>query len=252
MGVLEINTSKISKTGGVGQVPSRFIKTQGTTSDLYKVLDRPSPIMAPSHRDVDILRSYTSIIRLQVAYCSQAQVCQVATEANPFFVAAFEGGRNDGGIRLGSPSVSEDITERFFDTVEGETSTKNLVPVDIKSIAPMADTRGEAVYWRAEFTFAQLESCQVAILTAAKDPGYVAVVPMYCFRQRPMPLSPMGRRHNTQNIRPVWTLHPLPAFPPEFAPFIRPLSQLEEALTNIRDITNANLPGSEANTTPYW
>ena len=203
-------------------------------------------------RNADSLRTYTITIRNHVAFCAQALVCQVATETSPFFVTAFEGGRNDGGIRLGSPAVSEDATDRFFETVDRESRTKDLVTVDVKSIAPMADTRGEAVYWAAEFTPAQLKSCQVAILTATKDPGYVAVVPMYCLHQRPMAPLSKGKRHNTQNIRPVWTLHPLPAFPPEFAPFIRPLSQLEEALTNIRDITIASLPGSETDTIPYW
>lgn len=208
--------------------------------------------MARSFRDADILRSYSIALRNQVAYSAQAQVCQVATAANPFFVTSFEGGGNDGGIRLGSPSVGEDITDRFFDTVKGDTSTRDLVPVDIKSIAPKADNRGEAVVWLFELTGSQSKSCQVAILVAAKDPGYVAVVPVYCLRQRRMTPSGSKMRNHTQHIRPVWTLHPLPAFPPEFAPFIRPISQLGEALTNVRDITIANLPGSGADTTLYW
>lgn len=121
-----------------------------------------------------LLNSYACIIRNQIAYCTQAQGCQVATETNAYFVAAFEGGSNDGGIRLGSPAVGDDITERYFNTVGQDSETEDIVPIDVKSIAPGTDTN-QAIIWRYQFTPAQVESCQAAI---------------FRYRQRPRVYSP--------------------------------------------------------------
>lgn len=195
-----------------------------------------------------ILRSYETTMQNLVAYNTQTLVCQVATKTNAFFVASFEGERNDGGVLLGSPAVGDDITERYFNNIEADSEQVDTVTVDVKSIAPIVN-HNKTVFWRYTFTPAQLGSCQAVIFISAKDPDYVALVPMHCLRHEKQ-LTRL--EFASQNIRPLWTLHPPPGFPPELAPFMRSLSQLGEGLANMRDVTNASLRDLDAIRGQHW
>ena len=204
--------------------------------------------MSPKGRPTGFLKCYLGTIRNQVAYCLQAQVCQVATETNPHFVTSFEGGRNDGGVLLGSIAIGDDITERYVTTVDTDNGEQDVVTVEVKSLSPRADTN-KSVTWGYRFTQSQLDSCQAVILISPKDPDYVALVPIHCIRHNERSTRTV---FVSQPFRPLWTLHPLPAFPPELAPFIRPLAQLGEALAHMRDVTNASLQASNAVITEHW
>ena len=130
-----------------------------------------------------ILRSYETTMQNQVAYSTQTLVCQVAIETNAFFVASFEGGRNDGGVLLGSPAVGDDITKRYFNNIEVDSEQVDTMTVDVKSIAPIVN-HNKAVFWRYTFTPTQLGSYQAVIFVSTKDPNYVALMPMHCLHHK--------------------------------------------------------------------
>ena len=94
-------------------------------------------------------------------------------------MASFEGGRNDGGVLLGSPAVGDDITKRYFNNIEVDSEQVDTMTVDVKSIAPIVN-HNKAVFWCYTFTPTQLGSYQAVIFVSTKDPNYVALMPMHC------------------------------------------------------------------------
>lgn len=174
---------------------------------------------------------FLSAVRGQVAHLAEASVFR-AVEGYPWVLRAVDGGANDGGIYVGRQALGSSLISRILGL--SDLQEAQVVPFEIKNWAPCTDTWG-GVFWRISFSERQLESCQFVIITSAQDCSYVALLPMHLWLER---VNTHGLGAVSDAIRPLWTIHPLPAFPPEMAPFMLPLSQLGEALDGVRDFAN--------------
>ena len=184
--------------------------------------------------DKSRLLSYTNATRTYVAFSSEARICGIAHQHCPSFVRAFEGGVTDCGLYMGLRNPDGDLADKVLSVLEAKDPQGRVIPIEAKDLAPITDLKAN-VYWIYHFTKRQAEHCQVAIISVAKDPEYVALLPLHYYRKR-------GRMTDDSNgqvpiysclLRPRWLLHSVPAFPPELAPFILPINDLSQALENI-------------------
>lgn len=190
----------------------------------------------PSKASTDALtRTYAGSLRVQVAYLSEARICEIAGKADeisPNFVKAFEGGRVDCGVYQGPTRLPDDSTKKQFAVSEADTNEKTILPVDLKDIAPVCHK--EAIYWIIHVSVNQAKTCQAIIINAAKDPDFIAVLPIHYIRHHLLEVSRTGKHIYSKPFRPLWTLQQLPAFPPELAPFMIPTSSVGQLLANMR------------------
>ena len=174
-------------------------------------------------------------ILTQIAYLAESRVCKAAGH-NQNFLRAFEGGQHDCGLFKGSPSLGGGtLTSKIFKLSRSYNDEDDLIiPLEVKNPGPTGDYQRN-VSWRFEITESQVNRCQALIITSPKEPGFVVLLPMHYHRQRAVNLQRGGGTY-----RPLWSLHPLPAFPPEWSPFVLPMSQLVNALTNMLDYANGS------------
>ena len=184
-----------------------------------------------------LIRSYARATRNQVAFFSEARVCEIARSADEIsriFVKAFEGGRIDCGVYQGPMQLPDNPTEKLFAVLKAGINEKNVLPVELKDFAPCRHKGG--IHWQFTLSELQAKTCQAVIISAAKDPNFIVFLPTYYIRR---PLLEGRAKDKTTCIyskpfRPYWTLQQLPAFPPELAPFMIPISSVGQALANMR------------------
>ena len=146
-----------------------------------------------------------------------------------------EGGKNDFGILVAEGLEGNDIRKLVHLTDAGVVGSKPIVPLDVKLIMPQS-IYGSAM-WFVHLTQEQIKTCQALIITTPKEPDYFILLPVHYLRcQNKVEVS---KKESTQfwfrGVRPAWTLHPVPAFPPKLTPFISPFSGLQQILADMRD-----------------
>lgn len=196
-----------------------------------------------------VKRSYFSGIINLVSKIAEHNVCHAAYQQDIFFVQAFEAGNIDCGLVLDQRKA--DLldyttlnTERLMLFTEyGVQKSTPIIPLEIKSANPCFQHTGNALTTWC-FSNEQWKKAEVAILVSIKDPKSIGMVPMKILRRNDKSRSPMfnclSREKRTWlssiSIRPMWTLHPLAAFPPELAPFMLPLDELGQAFGDIKQM----------------
>ncbi|KAL8883029.1 MAG: hypothetical protein Q9198_000067 [Flavoplaca austrocitrina] len=174
--------------------------------------------------------SYHGATTAQVGAKAEAITCENAAAQTEYFIKAFEGGQLDCGLSLEDrvfPASSP--TNRVFAAFDSGAGSVLMIGIECKDLGPHSDGWGN-VKWGIGMSDVQWEHVQVVIISSgAYEPEMVVVLPRHYLYQ-PRPKGSYGMR----GFRAYWILHPLPAFPPELAPFIVPLTRLGEALEAIR------------------
>ena len=181
-----------------------------------------------------MLRSYISSFRSNlIGTVAEALVSEVAlgsSQSHDFFIKAFEGGRMDLGLYLGSEPVTGTATDRLYWLLKHKSRTLCIYPGDVKHFSATTDDHG-GLYWRLCLTESQAKDCQFLVVISAADSHTVALIPTAGYQDR---LTPTVKTIYTSTIRWFHLSQALPAFPPQWAPVLLPLSQLGEALANMR------------------
>ncbi|KAL9023902.1 MAG: hypothetical protein Q9180_008069, partial [Flavoplaca navasiana] len=183
----------------------------------------------PPKGEVNQARSFGAAVKQQYLCLVESTICRAVD--NPHFIRAFEGGRNDCGMFLEDQGLTGTLTERFFRAVDRNAP---IILLEIKTVSPVADNRGN-ISWKIEFSTDQLRSCQAVLVASTAAPDFVALIPMHLIKKR-KDLKKGIAIYET--YRPLWSIHPPPPFPPEFAPFLVPLNQLGRALERMREYAN--------------
>ena len=91
-------------------------------------------------------------------------------------------------------------------------------------------------------TTADEDMSSACVITTLREPGYIVLLPVYYLRQRghPTEYSPSG--FSFTGFRPLWTLHPLSAFPSALTPFALPILELGQALTDMSACSMGSAP----------
>ncbi|KAL8865064.1 MAG: hypothetical protein Q9174_007089, partial [Haloplaca sp. 1 TL-2023] len=153
---------------------------------------------------------------------------------NQDFVRGFEFANVDFGIILSPQPLEGTRTDRLM-TLRRLWRSRHpdirILPVEAKDIGTNADQKGN-LWWGFHFSPAQFAYSAAVIVSAASAPDFVAFIPFHYLRAWE---KLQAKQLLYEFIRPFWTLHPPPAFPPELSPFIVPLAGLGKALDNMRD-----------------
>lgn len=180
------------------------------------------------------LRAYQSGLLNIVAFLSEARIRQLAGEQVDFFVEGPEGSTNDAAIFVGSetlPTASGPATT-WFVGLPPHRRKKTLAALDIKSFAAKCDNK-RGTFFSIHIQPGQRRSCQALIVVSPKEPDFVVLIPMHY-----LPATTQSDIIDSLGMRPLWTLHPLPAFPPEYTAFVTPVAQLGLRLENMRAYYN--------------
>ena len=175
--------------------------------------------------------SFATSVRVMTAAVNESRVARAGIEGSEYFLRAVESGNVDAGIYLGPKTLTGSFTVRFFLLDDANDPEPNIIPLELKDIAPRTDDR-KNIFWSFQLSAKQSRLAAAIILTSAEEPEYVAFVPHHYLSKND---SACRLTLVSMIIRPVWTLHVLPAFPFELAPFMLPLSSLNKAIANLRD-----------------
>ena len=171
----------------------------------------------------------------QTVYLSEARVFNYAS-TNKHFLRGFEGGINDCGLYVGDQTLSDGTqTDKMFelDKLYRTSHEKPVLPIEIKTISPKGNGNANMA-WSLSFSRKQYDTCQAVLVNTVKEPDLIALIPMHYIRQRIGNPAEDGDKI-ADFIRPLWTIHPAQAYPPEMAPFILPIAMLGRALESMRD-----------------
>ena len=160
-----------------------------------------------------------------------------------YIVRSPEGGDNDLGLLIGEEDpqgLNRDSTIRFMQLISLNVESNHIVPLDIKSMMPTLD-HGSA-HWRLNLTPRQLKTCQALIIITPEEPNFVILLPIQYLCGAKVWYTPDGGAlYSFTGPRPLWTLHPIPAFPPKLTPFVLPFSGLREAVEDMRDYATGSV-----------
>ncbi|KAL8840117.1 MAG: hypothetical protein Q9170_001465 [Blastenia crenularia] len=185
------------------------------------------------------VQSLFDAVRGQVAGLAEARVFSDG-QVCPGLLRGLEGARLDGGLYVGDEDLDAGFTMRTLGLIRrlkdrGDESALLIVPFDNKSHSALGLSYAR-VAWRFDWgSHEQRDTCQFVILTSAKDPHYAAILPMHYYRERGKKMGDTSARCS-DSILPRWTVHPLPAFSGDMAPYMVPLSTSgrQTAFDNIR------------------
>lgn len=179
-----------------------------------------------------ILRQYAQGLASIVAFLCEARIRQDVAEQVEFFVEAFESGLNDCAIYAGSGTLQNrgGAADTLFVQLASHGGKEVLVSLDVKQCSAKCDS-GNGIQFSFKISPGQRLSCQAVIILSPKEPDFVILVPLHYLPKKD---SPMRFEVVLSSYRALWTLHPPPAFPPEYAPFIFPFARVENALKNMR------------------
>ncbi|KAL8854856.1 MAG: hypothetical protein Q9221_000362 [Calogaya cf. arnoldii] len=184
--------------------------------------------------------------RSQVSALAEAIACDNGAEQYPYFIKGFEGSQMDCALSLEDTVFQgSSPTNRVFSLFDSfDLDSIMVIAMDCKDLGPRTDQKGN-ISWGLEFTKPQREHAQFVIMSSSYEPGWVAVCPLYYLHGG---LGPVDAKYRLIGFRAGWLLHQLPAFLPEFTPFVLPLRLLGEALANIRKFAK---DPTEPCTNPY-
>ena len=181
----------------------------------------------------------------EVAALSECQIAGVLTgqRGNSYAIRSPEGGDNDLGLLISEEDphdLDKNSTSRFMQLRNLPAGSKNIVPFDVKSLIAMP-YHGTAV-WRVGLTPHQVKTCQALIITNPKEPNFVIVLPIQHLHGIEKTVRPdTSTDYIFTGPRPLWTLHPLPAFPPQLTPFVLPLTSLPKAIDDMRGYATGSM-----------
>ncbi|KAL8985388.1 MAG: hypothetical protein Q9205_000879 [Flavoplaca limonia] len=182
--------------------------------------------------------SYHEATRTQVGALAEAITCHVAATSNDHFIKGFEGSQVDFALSL-HDTVFEGSSpmNRVFSVFGPGAGPIQIIPGECKDIGPRSTENGN-LGWGINFTDPQWEHTQFVIVSSSYERDMVVVLPI-CYIYRPKG----GQRFllKLTGFRAFWILHQLPAFPPEYAPFVVPLTRLGEVLENIRQYAKGQI-----------
>ncbi|KAL9035862.1 MAG: hypothetical protein Q9180_004622 [Flavoplaca navasiana] len=187
------------------------------------------------------LRAYNYRLIRFVAYALEEKIGRLATEQCDFAVRG-EFAPCDGalvipdGIVLPRGGDAEDL----FTLTEKCKGKAVLAGYDAKYFMARNDN-GQGSQTLYSTTKDQREHCKVLILATPKEPDFLVVLP-YNY----VPRNPKDHENESTGIymppfRPEWALHPAPAFPAEYGPFIVHITYLGQALKNMKDFLSCKL-----------
>ena len=187
---------------------------------------------------------------LQVASLSEFLVARALIgdggqcEGESYVVRSPEDGNNDLGFLIGEEGpqgLNGDSTIRFMQLIDPNVESNHIVPLDVKTIMPTAYRGG--VSWRLTLTSQQVQTCQALIIMSPEEPDFAMLLPVryLCETKEAHYFADGGAHYTFIGSRPLWTLHPIPAFPPELTPFVLPFSGLREAVGDMRDYATGSV-----------
>ena len=180
------------------------------------------------------LREYQGGLLKVVAFLSEARIRECAVQQVDFFIEGPEGSENDGAIVVGPETLQtrEGAANTWFVELEAHGRKIALAALDIKSFTAKCDSK-RGTCFTIHFQPGQMRTCQAVIVVSPKEPDFVLLIPVHY-----LPVKNIGDMVDLLGVRPLWTLHPLPAFPPEYTAFVTPVAQLGLRLKNMRAYCN--------------
>ena len=182
------------------------------------------------------LRAYQFGLVGIVAFLGEARIRERAVGQVDFFVEGPEASKNDAAIVVGPETVQTQVSAAYtvFKALEAYRFKSVLAALDIKTATAKCDNqRGTC------FTFSvqpgQRRACEALIVVSPKEPDFVLLIPMHYL--------PEVNKYDITEIpaaRPLWTLHPLPAFPAQYVVFATPVAQLGRRLEDMRAYSNGS------------
>ena len=180
----------------------------------------------------DALWSYELSTYLRAAILSESRVGRIiAGDDERSVIWSPESGENDFGILMDSQypeGLQGDALGKFVQLVDNSEGSKPIVPLDVKNMMPRS-VHG-AIMWGVRLTEQQRRTCQALIILSPSEPNFCVFLPVHYLRQ-----NNFRADVRIPGFQPLWTLHSLPAFPPPFTPFVTPLSELKQTVTDMRN-----------------
>lgn len=184
----------------------------------------------------DTLFGFEISTYLRAAALSESRVGRIiAGDGERSVIWSPESGENDFGIVVDGEypeGLQGDGISKFAQLVDISEDSKPIVPLDVKSMMPKS-TQG-AIAWAVTLTGQQRRTCQALIILSPREPNFCVFLPVYYLRQRRSPAD-FRVDFRIRGFQPLWTLHPLPAFPPDLTPFVTPLSKLKQTVIDMRN-----------------
>ena len=233
-------------------------------SDTIRPVCMPAMASQKASEHISYQRCYRQIFGLSNANLSEARLCRIAAEDDTYnmppsrrfaatkaslmedaadlkernsFLKAFEGGGHDCAEWFGPIRLPRNLTSKLMTALtsdELDPCGAYVLPIDIKTFSPIWHQREKVLKWKCEFTESQTRACQAVIMSTHKDPWFVALVPLHYIRKNSDP-SVKKLYVNSLKFKIDWTLHAVPAWPPEWGPFQLPTTQIRNGLDLIRD-----------------
>ena len=173
-----------------------------------------------------------------VASLSEAKISEYSVSHDSqgqSLVRGFEGAKVDFGVYNGPIQLTGNPTENLLTVLD---SGDAIIPIEAKDVSP-CNHKG-LIQWSFSLTKGQ-KNCQAVVVTAAADPAFVALIPLHWFRHKigKMLANESEALHiYSKAIQPYATLHQLPAFPPEWSPFMMPITDLAMTWRHLRAVSS--------------
>lgn len=182
------------------------------------------------------LREYANGLQSLVAFLAEARIRQLAAEKVDFFVEGLEAGVNDCAIYAGPGTLQNrgGAAHTLFVQLPSHRGEKVFGPLDLKLCTARSDSK-KGIQFAIHINPGQRLSCQAIIIVSPKEPDFAILVPLIYLPERN---SEIRETVVLSSFRPLWTLYPLPAFPPEYTPFIFPLAWVQSALEDMQAYFN--------------
>ena len=224
-----------------GALKWMFVSWQSASLDIQGISSTPAfaslcclyfSMAAKATLSKDAIYSYERSTMLRAAALSESRVGRmIAGDTGGNVIWSPESAANDFGILVNSrhpEGFQGHALRKFVQLVDTSKGLKPIVPLDVKNMMPRS-VYG-AINWGIRLTSQQKRTCQALIILSPSEPNFCIFLPVHYVRQRNS-----GIDVNVRGFQPLWTLHPLPAFPPHYAPFVTPLSELKQTVTDMRD-----------------
>ena len=179
-------------------------------------------------------REYQGGLLNIIAFLSEARIRECAVKQVDFFIEGPEGSENDAAIFVGPETLR--TREGAANTLFGELSAYErksvLAALDIKSLTARCDSKIGTCF-TIHLQPGQRRTCRAVIVVSPKEPDFVLLIPVHY-----LPETNKADTLEVTAVRPLWTLHPISAFPPEYTAFVTPVAQLGCRLENMRAYFN--------------
>lgn len=184
----------------------------------------------------ECLKSYGKGLGATVAFQCEAQARHSAAEQVDFFIEGLESGVNDCAIYAGPGKLQNTkcAAETLFVKLREALGDKVLAPLDITRCSARCDGKKGVQFW-IHISPDRRKSCQALILVSPKEPDFYGLIPIGYFPNKD---TTEGDGVYFPPIRLLWTLHPLPAFPPEYTSFMFPVTQFGDNLKRMQAYYN--------------